>query len=100
MIENQNGLLKFSGNISQASVIEAYEKYYREFYFDGGLIKGDKELANRDELRKEITSGRINEAILNKTFEGINDKVPKVEKAILTYEIKEVNTLDEIPMPQ
>lgn len=140
MIENQDGLLKFSGNISQSSVVEAYEKYFREFYIDRGLIRGDKELSNKDELLKEITSGEINElmvgipslafsdkptpimiwvngknneisrveinkidvtqAILNKSFGGTNNKVPKVEKSILTYDVLEINTFDEIPKPQ
>jgi hypothetical protein len=140
MIENQDGLLKYSGNISQSSVVEAYKKYFREFYINGGLIKGDKELSNKDELLKEITSGEINElmvgipslafsdkstpiiiwvnaknneiskveinkidvtqAILNKSFGGANNKVPKVEKSILTYDVLEINTIDEIPMPQ
>ncbi len=140
LIENQDGLLKFSGNISQFSVIEAYKKFFREFYIDGGLIEGDKELSNKDELLKEITSGEIYElmggipslafsekptpiiiwvnkenneiskaeinkidvtqAILNKQFEGANNKVPQVEKSILTYDVREINTIYKIPMPQ
>lgn len=139
MIENKDGLLKFSGNISQSSVIEAYEKYFREFYIDGGLIEGDKEISNKDALLKEITSGKIYElmvgipslafsdkptpliiwvnaknnvisrieinkinvtqAILNKTF-GETNNIPKVEKSILTYDVLEINTFGEIPMPQ
>lgn len=140
MIENQEGLLKFSGYISQSSVVEAYEKYYREFFVKGGLIKENKELPNKDELLEEITSGNINElmvgipslafsdkptpitmwvnvenneiskleideidvtqSILNKSFDGASNMVPKVEKSILTYDILEINTIDEIPMPQ
>lgn len=140
MMENKDGLLKFSGSISQSSVVEAYEKYFREFYIDGGLIEGDKELSNMDALLKEINSGKIYElmvgipslafsdkstpiiiwinaknnvisrveinkidvtqAILNKSFGGTNNNVPKVEKSILTFDVLEINTFDAIPMPQ
>lgn len=140
MLENQDGIIKFSGEITQASVVEAYKMYYREFYINGGLIKGDKDLTNKDDLLKEITSGEINELmvgipslafsdestsiiiwvnaknneiskveinkidatqeILNKTFGDANNKVPKAEKSILTYDILEINTVNEIPMPQ
>ena len=140
LIENQEGLLKFSGFISQSSVVEAYEKYYREFFVNGGLIKESKELPSKDELLEEITSGNIYElmngipslafsdkstpitiwvntedneiskveideidvtkAIANKSFEGADSKVPEVEKSILTYDILEINTIDEISMPE
>ncbi len=140
MLENQDGIIKFSGEITQASVVEAYKKHYREFYINGGLIKSDKELTNKDDLLNEITSGEINELmvgipslafsdestaiiiwvnaknneiskveinkidatqeILNKTFGDANTKVSKAEKSILTYDILEINTVNEIPMPQ
>ena len=139
MEKKQDGLIKYSGTISQASVVEAYKKYLRNFYVYGGLIKSDKELSN-NEMLKEITNGGIPEltvgipslafsdkpipvtvwvneknnkiskveidkinatqALLDMTFEGSKDKMPKIEKAILTYEVLEINTFDEIPMPQ
>lgn len=139
MSGKQDGLIKYSGTISQTSVIEAYKKYLRNFYIDAGLIESDKELSN-NEMLKEITNGKILEltvgipslafsdkpipisvwvneknnmiskveidkinviqALLDMTFEGSKDKMPKVERAILTYEVLEINTFDEIPMPQ
>ncbi|MBK5262536.1 MAG: hypothetical protein JJE17_08210 [Peptostreptococcaceae bacterium] len=48
----------------------------------------------------EIDKINATQALLDMTFEGSKDKMPKVEKAILTYEVLEINTFDEIPIPQ
>ena len=60
--DNQDGIIKYSGTISQSSVVETYKQSLRETYIDTNLIPSDKEIPN--DLLKEITSGEIPELMV------------------------------------
>lgn len=54
----ENGQIKYVGEISRISIVEAYKLYVRDFYVYGQLIKQGEGLSN-EELLAEITGGEI-----------------------------------------
>ena len=69
---NQDGLMKYSGTISQSSVVETYKQCMRDSYIDTNLIQPDKEISN--DLLKEITSGKIDVLMVGIPSLAFSDK--------------------------
>ncbi len=139
-IEDEN-ILRYDGYLEQTTILKAYQKYIRNSYVKGGMLKDSKNLSLED-LKNEITGGDMLEiktgipklaysekpisvslwidksslqlekvtvdemAVLQSYMEKEMPKVdpelkdPIVSKALLTYEIKSIDKLKEIPMPE
>jgi len=138
-VKDEN-IIKYEGYLEQTTILEAYQKYIRDFWVKANLLKDSKNLSLED-LKNEIIDGGVLEIqvgipmlaysdepvpislwIDKNTFKLIkvtvdetlvmqsyNEKEvlknnpelgkPIVSEALLTYEIKSINNLNEIPMP-
>lgn len=101
MDENQDGLIEYSGTISQSSVVETYKKCIRDTYIDTNLIRPDKEIP--DDLLKEITSGKIPELMVGIPSLAFSDKpipvtvwVNERSNTITKVEIDKTNVIQAI----
>lgn len=72
MDDNQNGIIKYSGTISQSSVVGTYKQCLRDAYIAINLIPSDKEIPN--DLLKEITSGKVPELMFGIPSLAFSDK--------------------------
>ena len=107
MDKNQDGLIEYSGTISQSSVVETYKKCIRDTYIDTNLIRPDKEIP--DDLLKEITSGKIPELMVGIPSLAFSDKpipvtvwVNEKSNTITKVEIDKTNVIqamfDKFPL--
>lgn len=140
-VKDEN-IIKYEGYLEQTTILEAYQKYIRDYLVKANLVKDSKNLSLED-LKNEIIDGAALEIkvgipklayseepvpislwIDKNTFELIKVTVdetlvlqsymekevkknnpgligePIVSEALLTYEIKSMNNLKEIPMPE
>lgn len=95
---NQDGLIKYSGTISQSSVVETYKQCLRDSYIDTNLIQSDKEISN--DLLKEITSGKIDVLMVGIPSLAFTDKpipitvwVNEKSNTIAKVEIDKINVI-------
>jgi hypothetical protein len=98
MDDNQDGLIKYSGTISQSSIVEAYKQYFRDFYIYSNLIQSNKESSN--DLLKEITSGEIDVLMVGIPGLAFSDKpipitvwVNETSNTITKVEIDKINVI-------
>ncbi|MBK5261576.1 MAG: hypothetical protein JJE17_03250 [Peptostreptococcaceae bacterium] len=101
MDDNQDGLIKYSGTISQSSVVETYKQCIRDIFIDTNLIRPDKEIP--DDLLKEITSGKIPELMAGIPSLAFTDKpipvtiwVNEKNNTITKVEIDKTNVMQAI----
>lgn len=98
MDDNQDGLIKYSGTISQSSIVETYKQCLRDSYIDTNLIQPDKEISN--DLLKEITSGKIDVLMVGIPSLAFSDKpipitvwVNEKSNTITKVEIDKINVI-------
>ncbi len=98
MEDNQDGLIQYSGTISQSSIVEAYRLYFRDFYIYSNLIQPDEEVSN--DLLKEITSGKIDVLMVGIPSLAFSDKpipitvwVNEKSNTITKVEIDKINAI-------
>ena len=98
MDENQDGLMKYSGTISQSSIVETYKQCLRDSYINTNLIPPDKEIPN--DLRKEIINGKINVLMVGIPSLAFADKpipitvwVNEKSSTIAKVEIDKINVI-------
>ena len=97
MDNNQDGLIKYNGTISQSSIVETYKQFDRDFYIYQGLIQSENKISD-SEILKEITSGKINELMVGIPSLAFADKpipitvwVNEKDNTIAKVQIDETN---------
>lgn len=98
---NQDGLIKYSGTISQSSVVETYKQCLRDSYIDTNLIQSDKLISN--DLLKEITSGKIDVLMVGISSLAFSEKpipitvwVNEKSNTITEVEIDKINVIQAL----
>jgi hypothetical protein len=104
MDDNKDGLVKYSGTISQTSVVENYKMYIRDSLINTNLLNKeiDKEISN-DEILKEITSGENDMLMAGIPGLAFADKpipvtvwVNEKNNTIAKYQIDKMNAIQAI----
>jgi hypothetical protein len=131
--------IKYGGYLEQDTILEAYQKYIRDFHVKSGLLPDSPDLSLED-LKIEITSGdhlelqggipamafsqnpvpislwinqntlQLERVVIDATsyMQSLMEvqesspgiEVPLISEATVIYEIRGINNLEEIPMPE